>query len=126
LLCKEGITVLKYSRVSINKYGASRFRLRTGSLRLIDRTQISPQAFDAANRCATVLRLLGRFQFKFRQSATAIYVKNGRLRAEFLHLCGFAEASPPDVIFAASGTDAHLLAAHLAAALAQQAQARCA
>jgi hypothetical protein len=57
------------------------------------------------------------------QFAAAIYREElGRLRTEFLHLCGFTEASSPDVIFSASGTDAHLLTAHLAAALAQQAQ----
>ena len=105
----------------INKYGCQPFpaadRIAFGSSTA---SQILPLAFDAANqlrdRIAAAL-------IDPTQSAAAIYREElGRLRAEFLHLCGFTEASSPDMIFAASGTDAHLLAAHLAAALAQQAR----
>jgi hypothetical protein len=37
-----------------------------------------------------------------------------RIRAELLDLCGLCELPRVDVIFAASGTDTHLIAAHLA------------
>ncbi|HWZ47266.1 MAG TPA: hypothetical protein VNX00_03500 [Herbaspirillum sp.] len=113
----------------INKYGCQPFpaadRIAFGSSTA---SQISPQAFDAANqlrdRIAVALNAANSASGSHSaKSAAAIYREElERLRTEFLHLSGFTEASSPDVIFAASGTDAHLLTAHLAATLAQQAQ----
>ncbi|MDB5595430.1 MAG: hypothetical protein JWM36_2391 [Hyphomicrobiales bacterium] len=51
------------------------------------------------------------------QSPERVYEREmERLRQSLLALWGFAESASPDLIFAASGTDAHLYAAHFLAA----------
>lgn len=48
------------------------------------------------------------------ESAEHVYAKGiERVRCELRSLCGFADLSGPDVIFATSGTDLHLIAAQL-------------
>jgi selenocysteine lyase/cysteine desulfurase len=103
----------------INKYGCQPFpaadRVAFGSSTA---SQISPQAFNAADKLRD--RIAAALS---EQSDVSIYREEmTRLRRELLNLCGFAGASAPDVIFAASGTDAHLLASHLVAAQARRAQ----
>jgi selenocysteine lyase/cysteine desulfurase len=103
----------------INKYGCQPFpaadRIAFGSSTA---SQISPQAFEAADKLRD--RIAAALA---KQSAVDIYREEmASLRLELLELCGFNESSSPDVIFSASGTDAHLLASHLVAAQARRAQ----
>ncbi|HEY4074122.1 MAG TPA: hypothetical protein VGM52_13585 [Herbaspirillum sp.] len=103
----------------INKYGCQPFpaadRIAFGSSTA---SQISAQAFNAADKLRD--RIAAALT---EQSAVDIYHKEmARLRLELAGLCGFTESFSPDVIFAASGTDAHLLASHLVAAQARRAQ----
>ncbi|RXZ38629.1 hypothetical protein D9O50_03745 [Oxalobacteraceae bacterium CAVE-383] len=108
----------------VNKYGCQPFpaadRIAFGSSTA---SQISAQAFDAADRLRT--RIAGALADA--PAATVYRAELMRLRGELLDICGLAppvtsEDAAPDVIFAASGTDAHLLASHLTAAQAQGSQ----
>ncbi|MDF3835759.1 hypothetical protein P3W85_22820 [Cupriavidus basilensis] len=72
---------------------------------------ISPAAFavvdELRNRLAAGLA---------HQSAPALYRREmDRLRREFLALCGLGHTLDPGLVFSASGTDVHLLAARVAA-----------
>lgn len=69
---------------------------------------ISPQAFAAADA------LRARLQREARQPRAAVYARElERIRAELKALCGLADAPGIDVIFAASGSDLHLLVREL-------------
>jgi hypothetical protein len=102
----------------VNKYGCQPFpaadRIAFASSTA---SQISAPAFDAADR------LRRRFAAALPGSSAAAVYRDElvRLRGELLDVCALASAQTPDLIFAASGTDAHLLASHLAAAQARRA-----
>jgi hypothetical protein len=107
----------------VNKYGCQPFpaadRITFGSSTA---SQISTGAFDAAER----LRARIAVSMDSMPAAALYRSELTRLRGELLAACGLTSVLPqtsaPDIIFAASGTDAHLLASHLAAAQASRAQ----
>jgi hypothetical protein len=69
---------------------------------------ISPQAFRAADLLRNKLALATSSA----QSAYSIYARElNRMRTELLGLCDIVDGSSVDVVFAASGTDIHLIAA---------------
>ena len=69
---------------------------------------ISTQAYAAADA------LRARLQSEHRQARPAIYARElDRIRAELKSLCGLADAPEIDVVFAASGSDLHLLVREL-------------
>ncbi|HKF70405.1 MAG TPA: hypothetical protein VKB68_01545 [Stellaceae bacterium] len=75
---------------------------------------ISETAFAAADRLRH--RLAGASQ----ESTTLVYARElDRMRAELADLCGIADLPDVEIVFAASGTDLHLLAARLVAAAAR-------
>jgi hypothetical protein len=100
----------------LNKYGCSplpdaglaQFGSSTAST-------ISATAFAAAER------LRGRLaEAAGQESAALTYARElDRMRAELADLCGIADLPDLEIVFAASGTDLHLLAAQLAAGEAQ-------
>lgn len=96
-----------------NKYGCQPFpapdRIAFASSTA---SQISASAFDAAER----LRARIGAAMEDKPAAEVYRDELQRLRGELLDVCGFAPATSPDIVFAASGTDAHLLASQLAAA----------
>jgi hypothetical protein len=106
----------------VNKYGCQPFpaadRIAFASSTA---SQISVGAFEAADRLRE--RIAAALPGS---SAEDIYrTELTRIRNGLLLACGLMETATqhaPDVIFAASGTDAHLLASHLAAAQARRAQ----
>jgi hypothetical protein len=71
---------------------------------------ITPQSFDAAERLR--LRLLRAAHTEIRSTTYAREL--ARIRAELLGLCGISDLSGLEAIFAASGTDIHLIAGQLA------------
>ena len=71
---------------------------------------ITPQSFDAAERLR--LRLLRAARTEIRSTTYAREL--ARIRAELLRLCGISDLSGLEAIFAASGTDIHLIAGQLA------------
>jgi len=71
---------------------------------------ISPKSFDAANRLH--LRLIRAARTE--TSSTTHARELVRIRGELLDLCGLSDLSGLEVIFAASGTDVHLIAGQLA------------
>ena len=69
---------------------------------------ISTQAYGAADA------LRARLQAESRQARPAIYARElDRIRGELKGLCGLADAPEIDVVFAASGSDLHLLVREL-------------
>jgi hypothetical protein len=71
---------------------------------------ITKQSFDAAERLR--LRLLRAARTEIRSTTYAREL--ARIRAELLGLCGISDLSGLEAIFAASGTDIHLIAGQLA------------
>ena len=96
----------------VNKYGCQPFpaadRIAFASSTA---SQISAAAFDAAER----LRMRVGVAMESMPAAVVYGRELNRLRGELLEACGLARESAPDIVFAASGTDAHLLASQLAA-----------
>jgi hypothetical protein len=81
-------------------------------------TQISAEAFAAADSLRN--RIAEQWP---QQSGSSIYKDElARLRAALFHACGLSGAQAPDLIFATSGTDAHLIASRLIAARAYDTQ----
>jgi selenocysteine lyase/cysteine desulfurase len=102
-----------------NKYGCQPFpasdRMAFASSTA---STISAQAFEAADRLRN--RLVAALNDRSSPSAAELYREElTRVRGELLDICGLASAGT-DAIFAASGTDAHLLASHLIAAQCQR------
>ncbi|MBV9509250.1 MAG: hypothetical protein JO303_03075, partial [Caulobacteraceae bacterium] len=82
--------------------GAPQFSSATAST-------ISPAGFAAADRLRERLAALDG-----REPRAATYARElDRVRGELLGLCGLAGPPGLEVVFAASGTDAHLIAAEL-------------
>ncbi|HEX5338102.1 MAG TPA: hypothetical protein VFW53_06665, partial [Gallionella sp.] len=77
---------------------------------------ISPAAFAAADR------LRARLEQALRQlPPAAVYAQElARVRKDLLALCALDDLPEPDVVFAASGTDLHRIAAQLAQAASAQ------
>lgn len=77
---------------------------------------ISPAAFQAAGK------LRARLEQDIRHLApAAIHARElARIRKELLALCALGDLTEPDIIFAASGTDLHRIAAQLAQAASDQ------
>ena len=71
---------------------------------------ITPQSFHAAERLR--IRLLRAARTEIRSTTYAREL--ARIRAELLGLCGISDLSGLEAIFAASGTDIHLIAGQLA------------
>jgi hypothetical protein len=96
----------------VNKYGCRPFPdpdlLAFGSSTA---STISAHAFDAARglreKIAQTLKA---------ESAASLYTSElGRIRAELKSMCGVADMADLDIVFAASGTDLHLIASRIAA-----------
>src|SRR5476651_2317235 len=69
---------------------------------------ISPQGFRAADLLRNKLALATSSA----ESSYSIYASElNRMRVELLALCDIADGSSVDIVFAASGTDIHLIAA---------------
>jgi hypothetical protein len=97
----------------LNKYGCQPFpcadRIDFGSSTA---SQISAPAFRAADS----LRLRIAAELAAAPAADVYHAHFQRLRTELLAACALPGPAAPDLIFAASGTDAHLIAARLLAA----------
>ena len=93
----------------VNKYGcAPRPDLALADFGSSTASVISTQAQAAADA------LRARLQAEPRQARPAVYARElGRIRGELKALCGLTEASGVDVVFAASGSDLHLLVREL-------------
>lgn len=107
----------------LNKYGCQPFpaadRIAFASSTA---SQISAGAFAAADRLRDRLAV-ALDGLPARTAASVYHAELARIRTELLGICELqAPADAPDVIFAASGTDAHLLASHLAAAESRRAR----
>jgi hypothetical protein len=71
---------------------------------------ISPKSFDAANRLHSRLNRAAHTEIP----STTYARELARIRSELLDLCGLSDLLGLEVIFAASGTDIHLIAGQLA------------
>ena len=113
LLVKGGDARIALDPESLNKYGCSPFPdpglLALGS---VTASGISAASFAAADRLRSRL-----VQAADAAPAAVIYAHElQRIRQEFVHLCGASDLPGLDVVFAASGTDLHLIAAQLGSA----------
>ena len=94
-----------------NKYGCRpRPNASIASFGSATATTISDSSFFAANQLRNRL-----MQNVSRYDANEVYTDEmNRIRQELTELCGLRKGNGADIIFAASGTDVHLLAAQLA------------
>lgn len=111
LLVEGGDTRIALNAEERNKYGCPPFPdpdlVALGSSTA---SCISPAGFAAADRVRSRLQRASRTA-----SDADIYAHEmERIRREFAHLCGVSGLQGLDVVFAASGTDLHLIAAQLA------------
>jgi len=96
----------------LNKYGCSPFPdAGLAAFGSSTASTISATAFAAAERLRDRLEATAG-----RESAALTYARElDRMRAELADLCGIADLPDLEIVFAASGTDIHLLAAQLIA-----------
>lgn len=110
LLLADGDARIALDAQQVNRYGCTAtpndallsFASSTASV-------ISTQGFAAAQQLRDELNV--ELQ---QQSAAALYAQHlAKMRIELAALCGLSAAHPADIIFAASGTDLHRIAAQL-------------
>ena len=114
LLREGGDTRLALDPVSgRNRYGcASRPDPGLGHFGSATASTISPEGFAAADALRTRLAAMQE-----REPRGLIYARElDRVRSELIGLCGLEDVAGLDLVFAASGTDLHLLVAELVAA----------
>ncbi|MBV8666202.1 MAG: hypothetical protein JO269_06935 [Burkholderiaceae bacterium] len=109
LLTEGGDARIVLDAVSgLNKYGCSTYP-DPGLVALGSSTAsiISPEGFAAADQLRTRLQ-----NARSTESDAVLYANEmNRIRRELLRQCGVSEGAGVDIVFAASGTDIHLIAA---------------